>query len=163
MTPRVPMIGKVMSRMLTPRQAAGSVDAVPEPRARTRFADAARQLLREALLDAASDLVRERSWAATTMADIAKVAGVSRQTLYKEFGSRQTFAQAYVIRAADRFLVDVENAVLSNRDRPRDALASAMEVFLKAVADEPLIRAVGRGAGPAGRLALVANRCVLKI
>ena len=43
------------------------------------------------------------------MAEVARAAGVSRQTLYKEFGTRQEFAQAFVLREADRFLGDVED------------------------------------------------------
>ena len=40
-------------------------------------------------------------------------AGVSRQTLYKEFGSRDEFAQAFVIHVGERFLDD------GRRRRPR--------------------------------------------
>ena len=32
------------------------------------------------------------------MADVAAAGGVSRQTLYNEFGTRDEFAQAFVIR-----------------------------------------------------------------
>ena len=35
------------------------------------------------------------------MAQIARTAGVSRQTLYNEFGSRPEFAEVYVLREAD--------------------------------------------------------------
>ena len=45
------------------------------------------------------------------MADIAVAAGVSRQTLYKEFGSREEFAQVLVMREAESFLDAVERAV----------------------------------------------------
>jgi AcrR family transcriptional regulator len=83
-------------------------------RERTPYAVAARELLRDALFDAASDLLRERDWSDITMADIARAAGVSRQTLYSEFGSRAEFAQALFLREADRFLADVERAVESN-------------------------------------------------
>ena len=54
---------------------------------------AARELLRSTLLDAARAELASRRWTEITMADIARAAGVSRQTLYKEFGSREEFAQ----------------------------------------------------------------------
>lgn len=118
--------------------------AAPE---RTPYAVAARELLRDTLLDAASDLLRERDWADITMADVASAAGVSRQTLYSELGSRAQFAQALVLREADRFLADVERAVESNLDDPVAALAAAFDVFLTAAADHPLIRSIVSGEG----------------
>jgi AcrR family transcriptional regulator len=114
---------------------------------RTPYAVAARELLRDTLLDSARDLLGERDWAEITMADIATAAGVSRQTLYSEFGSRGEFAQALFLREADRFLAAVEQAVNSNLDDPVAALAAAFDVFLTAAADNPLIRAVVAGDG----------------
>jgi len=63
-------------------------------RARVPYAEAAKALLRDTLFDAAGELLRHRGWSDLTMADVATAAGVSRQTLYKEFGSRPAFAQA---------------------------------------------------------------------
>ena len=51
----------------------------------TSYRGAVRQLLRDRLLDAGRDQFGERTWAQVTMAEIATVAGVSRQTLYNEF------------------------------------------------------------------------------
>jgi AcrR family transcriptional regulator len=114
---------------------------------RTPYAVAARELLRDTLLDAARDLLGERDWSDITMADIATAAGVSRQTLYSEFGSRAEFAQAFFVREADRFLNDVEQAVNSNLHDPVAALGAAFDVFLTAAADHPLIRSVVSGEG----------------
>ncbi|MGH3517783.1 MAG: TetR/AcrR family transcriptional regulator [Haloechinothrix sp.] len=131
---------------------------MPAPRTRVRYADAARALLRDTLFDAASDQLVDHSWSDIRMADIAKAAGVSRQTLYKEFGSRQAFAQAYILREAERFLGGVEDAVSARLNEPRAALAAAVEVFLKAAGDEPLIRAIVRGDEVDGLLPLVTNQ-----
>lgn len=116
--------------------------AVVDPPRRTPYSVAARELLRDTLLDAARDLLAERDWAEITMADIAGAAGVSRQTLYSEFGSRAEFAQALFLREADRFLESVEQAVNARLDDPVAALAAAFEVFLDAAAGDPLIRSV---------------------
>ena len=63
-------------------------------RERTPYAVAARELLRNTVFEAARHELSTRRWNEVTMADVAAAAGVSRQTLYKEFGSRDEFARA---------------------------------------------------------------------
>ncbi len=116
---------------------------------------AARELLRSSLLDAAREELRHRRWADVTMADVALAAGVSRQTLYKEFGSREEFAQALVLREADGLLDAVEQAMRDNHDQPAVALAAAFDVYLTAAAENPLIRAVVGADGAAELLTLL--------
>lgn len=158
MTVRNGVMRHAMSSSLTRHRAADNVGDMAPPRNRVRFADAARALLRDTLLDAASELLEEQTWSAIKMADIAKGAGVSRQTLYKEFGSREAFAQAYILRDAERFLADVERAITSHRDDPTAALAAAVEVFLLGAEAEPMIRAIVAGDDTDGLLALVTNQ-----
>jgi AcrR family transcriptional regulator len=124
---------------------------------RVPYAEAAKALLRDTLLTAASDLLRERPWPELTMAEVAKAAGVSRQTLYKEFGSRQGFAQVYILRETDRFLREVEAAIGANVENPRAAVTGAFEVFLTGAAEEPLIKAIVAGDDSDGLLELVTN------
>lgn len=123
-------------------------------RQRVPYSVAARELLRNILLDAACDQLRSRRWADVTMADIALAAGVSRQTLYKEFGSREVFAQVLVMREADRFLLAVQDAVGANLDDPASALAAAFDVFLRAAAENPLVHTIVNGDGAEELLAL---------
>ncbi|OSC27760.1 TetR family transcriptional regulator [Mycobacterium vulneris] len=75
------------------------------------YAEASRALLRDSVLDAMRDLLLTRDWSAITLSDVARAAGISRQTIYNEFGSRQGLAQGYGLRLADR-LVDAVNAAL---------------------------------------------------
>jgi AcrR family transcriptional regulator len=112
---------------------------------RSPYPVAARELLHETLLDAALEEIRRRPWSEVTMADVAGAAGVSRQTLYNEFGSRDAFVSALLLREADRFLVAVEEAVRANLDDPSRALAAAFEVFIDAASENPLVLAVFRG------------------
>jgi len=127
--------------------------------ARDPYPVAARKLLRETLLDAALDELGRRDWDEITMADIAKTAGVSRQTLYKEFGSRDEFAQAFVLREGERFLAAVEGAILGNVEDPLTALRSALEVFLGASAEHPLVRsAIGGRHGADSILPLITTQ-----
>lgn len=115
---------------------------------------AARALLRDTLLDAVGALMDERGWNDVPMAEVARRAGVSRQTLYNEFGDRGGLAQAYVLREAERFLEDVERAIASRPDDPRGAVAAAFEVFLTAASHHPIVHAIATGQGE-GLLALV--------
>jgi AcrR family transcriptional regulator len=109
---------------------------------RVPYPVAARGLLRASLLDAACDQLTERRWANVTMADVALAAGVSRQTLYKQFGSREEFARVLVIRETDRLLSAVEKAISVHREDLVGALVGAFDVLVHAPADNALIRAV---------------------
>jgi AcrR family transcriptional regulator len=109
---------------------------------RVPYSVAARELLRNTLLDAASDQLSSRRWADVTMADIALAAGVSRQTLYNEFGSRDDFAQVLVMRETDRFLLAVESAIGAHLHDPAAALAAAFDVFLRSAAENPLVHTI---------------------
>ena len=124
---------------------------------RTSYPVAARELLRNTLLDAALEALRTHRWADVTMADVAEAAGVSRQTLYNEFGSRDEFARILLLREADRFLVSVEEAVRAHLDDPAVALSAAFDVFLIAAAENPLVGSVFQG-GADELLALVTTR-----
>ena len=85
-----------------------------ETRQRVPYAEASRALLRDSILDGMRDLLLTRDWSAITLADVARAAGISRQTIYNEFGSRLGLAQGYALRLADR-LVDV----IDDRDPPK--------------------------------------------
>jgi AcrR family transcriptional regulator len=134
---------------------AGGERRAPQAATRPSYAQATRALLRERLLDAADDLLASRDWATVTMADIARGAGVSRQTLYNEFGSRQEFGQAYVLREADRFLSAAERAIAGHPAEPEAAVAAAFSGFLSTAVDNPLVRAIVTGDPGGGLLALV--------
>ena len=60
--------------------------------------------MRERVIDAAVTLTTEDGWAAVTMARLADVVGVSRQTVYNEVGSKPLLAEAMILRELDRFL-----------------------------------------------------------
>lgn len=141
---------------MTTAGAAATIGAMPP--ARTPYAVAARELLRDTLFDAARDAMQERPWAEVTMAEIASAAGVSRQTLYKEFGSRDEFAQLFVVREGTRFLDAVEQAVRAHLDDPRAALAAALGVFLRAASEDPLLRMLLTDDGTGGMLPLVTTQ-----
>ncbi|MFC9467410.1 TetR/AcrR family transcriptional regulator [Streptomyces coelicoflavus] len=99
---------------------------------------------RESLLDAAYTALARRPWYAVRMVDVAAAAGVSRQTLYNEFGSKEGLARALVRREADGYLAGVERA-LSGPSDPCERLAATAEWMLSAAHDNALVRALLTG------------------
>jgi AcrR family transcriptional regulator len=126
--------------------------------ARTPYQEAARELLRQTVFDAASDLLGQRPWSEITMADVAAGAGVSRQTLYNEFGNRNEFGFALVIHEGERFLDAVEQAVLEHTDDPRAAVGAALDQFLQTAGEDPLIRILLSDDGTGGMLPFVTTQ-----
>jgi AcrR family transcriptional regulator len=97
---------------------------------------------RETLLNVAYDAMVAGAWPATRMADLAVCAGVSRQTLYNEFGTRDALAQAVSVRETERFLSAVEDAIAdADQAGPVAAVAAAVTVALQLAADNPLTKA----------------------
>src|SRR6185437_1512989 len=143
--------GSAAARVVKRKRMSASSPRVP-------YSVKARELLRNALLDAACQELEARHWADITMADIAVAAGVSRQTLYKEFGSREEFAQVLVLREAESFLDAVEASVNKHLTDPSKALAAAMDLFLTEAAENPLLRAIVVEEGAEELLALLTTQ-----
>ena len=115
------------------------------------FAEVSRSLLRETILEAADRLVAASNWSAVTMAQVASGAGVSRQTVYNEFGNRAELARAYALWSAQGLLDEVERSVALHRDDLLDALVSTFSTLLAVGHEHPLIRALADDDG-AGEL-----------
>src|SRR3954470_9953930 len=97
---------------------------------------------RDALLDAAYDAAVAGDWAGVRMLDVARAAGVSRQTLYNEFGSKDALAQALALREVQRFIEGTERALEeAHPDDPIQAVAAAALSTLQRAADNPLLKA----------------------
>lgn len=98
--------------------------------------------LREQLCEAATDLLATDGWGKVTMARLAQVVGVSRQTVYNEIGTKSDLAEAIVLLQLERFLAEVTRAF---DDHPDDLIAairdSAARVLLFA-RDNALLHAV---------------------
>ncbi|MEV3989231.1 TetR/AcrR family transcriptional regulator [Streptomyces sp. NPDC049837] len=99
---------------------------------------------REALLNAAMAALGGLPWSAVRMVDVASAAGVSRQTLYNEFGSKEGLARALVRREADAYLYGVEG-VLQERTDAVERLVSVAEWTVGEAAARPLLRALLTG------------------
>ncbi|MFJ7900978.1 TetR/AcrR family transcriptional regulator [Streptomyces sp. NPDC096198] len=99
---------------------------------------------RESLLDAACTALARRPWSAVRMVDVAAAAGVSRQTLYNEFGSKEGLARALVRREADLYFAGVDRALATHPD-VRERLAAIAEWTTAAARGNPLVRAMLTG------------------
>ncbi|MCT9090973.1 TetR/AcrR family transcriptional regulator [Streptomyces sp. ASQP_92] len=99
---------------------------------------------REALLDVALSALAELPWPAVRMVDVAAAAGVSRQTLYNEFGGKDGLARALVRREADVYLRGVDRA-LAEPTGPADRMVLVAEWMLGSARSSVLVRALLTG------------------
>ncbi|MEV7519640.1 TetR/AcrR family transcriptional regulator [Streptomyces sp. NPDC091371] len=99
---------------------------------------------RESLLEAAGAALAARPWTDVRMVDVAAAAGVSRQTLYNEFGGKGGLGRALIRREGERYLDGVERA-LAAPGRTGERLAAVGEWTLRAARAYPLVRALLTG------------------
>lgn len=69
----------------------------------TSYTERAKASLREQLLDAAAELLTHSGYIGLRMADVATAVGVSRQTVYNEFGNKSALVQAVALRTLAEF------------------------------------------------------------
>jgi len=87
---------------------------------------------RERLLDATGRLVRQIGIAKTSMADVARAAGVARGTLYRYFESRESLFNAVRRRITDQFFADVA-AAMDAKNSLSDQLGAFCELQIAAI------------------------------
>ena len=80
-----------------------------------------------------------RDWSAITLADVARAAGISRQTIYNEFGSRQGLAQGYAMRLADHLVDEVDYAIRQNEGDMYSAFLQGFRAFFAESSSDPLV------------------------
>ena len=98
-------------------------------------ADAAR----ERLMDAAEACVDKYGIAKTTMDDIAKMAGVSRPTVYRHFDDRDTLILAVVMRRS-RQLIDRAQKFLRKHPTFEDQLVEGLLFMVDKGRKDPFVR-----------------------
>lgn len=103
---------------------------------------------RETLLEAAHAAVGKQSWTGVRMVDVAAAAGVSRQTLYNEFGTKEGLGAALVNRLIDSFLDGAVRAAAEagrGGEDPAGSCAGAAAWMLRTARDEPIVRSALTG------------------
>jgi AcrR family transcriptional regulator len=118
-----------------------NVARVSRPRSAQRipYAEASRVLLRDSILDGMREELLTRDWSAITLSHVAKAAGISRQTIYNEFGSRQGLAEGYALRLADRLVDAVAVAIEGNVGDIHSAFLEGFQAFFAESASDPLV------------------------
>lgn len=112
-------------------------------------------LLRDCVLDALRGELGSRDWSAITLADVARTAGVSRQTIYNAFGSRQGLAQGYALRLADRLVDDVSRAIDEHIGDLYAAFLDGFRSFFTVSAADPLVVSLLSGKAKSDLLAII--------
>jgi AcrR family transcriptional regulator len=123
------------------RDIVSRVNSPHERRAAQRvpYAEASRALLRDSILDGMRELLLTRDWSSITLSAVAGAAGISRQTIYNEFGSRQGLAQGYALRLADRLVDAVDDAIQGNVGDIYAAFLEGFRAFFTESAADPLV------------------------
>src|SRR3954464_10908995 len=121
---------------------------------------------RQAIEDVASDLFRERGYAATSIRDIARALSVQGASLYAHVTSKEDVLWGIVDRAASRFEAAADEAARqAEASRPGD-LAEALAALIRAhvevlpgdVDEAGVFVHEGRALGPQRRAAILARR-----
>ena len=113
---------------------AASTQAQPQPRRRRQRSDARHSIT--AILQAATQALRERPDASVD--DIARAAGVSRQTVYAHFPSREALLGAVVEQAAAEVSAALDAAGLDEAP-PAVALTRMLDAGWRAAARYPFL------------------------
>jgi AcrR family transcriptional regulator len=122
---------------------------------RLPYAEASRALLRDSVLDAMRELLGSRDWSAITLSDVARAAGISRQTIYNEFGSRQGLAQGYALRLADHLVDTIHAALDANVGHFYEAFLQGFRSFFAQSAADPLVISLLTGVAKPDLLQLI--------
>lgn len=99
---------------------------------------------RERLLSAAYELTETDGWGSVTMSRVARAAGVSRQTVYNEFGTKHGLAQQLALTETVKFL-EVARRGLESADDVIEGLRAACQGVLEYAESSVIIRSI---AGP---------------
>jgi AcrR family transcriptional regulator len=97
---------------------------------------------RDRIVAAAVEMTTDSGWAAVTMARLAEAAGVSRQTVYNEVGSKPALAETMILEELARFLQVVEQAFDAEPDDLTRGIERAVSDVLTYANANPLLHAV---------------------
>lgn len=94
---------------------------------------------REQLIDAASELVLERSFHDISIDAVAKRSGITRAVVYQHFEDLPDLLAAVVDRAVERAERGAREAeaLTTAETEPRDLMLASVRNYIRAVADEP--------------------------
>ncbi|MBB4693431.1 TetR/AcrR family transcriptional regulator [Paractinoplanes abujensis] len=104
------------------------------------------------MVAAARDLTAAHGWDGVRMADVAAAVGVSRQTVYNEFGDRAGLAEQLALAEVQRFAEMVGRELSAHGDDVHAAVHATIQRVLTEAAANPLVRAILTGDRGGGEL-----------
>jgi AcrR family transcriptional regulator len=96
----------------------------------------------ERILVGAAEMTAGIGWSGVTMAGLAERVGVSRQTVYNEWGNRDRLAEAMVLRELGAFLDQVDAGFDTHPSDVRAGTRAAIDSVLGLARVNPLLRAI---------------------
>lgn len=96
----------------------------------------------ERILAAAAEMTAELGWSGVTMAAVAERVGVSRQTVYNEWGTRDRLAEAMVLRELGNFLDAVDAGFDAHPLDLEAGTRDAIQRVIDLAGVNPLLRAI---------------------
>lgn len=133
------------------------------PSSRADFRARVHAMLRTTILDSARRLAIERDWADVRIADIAEEVGVSRQTIYNEYGAKEALGMALFSREVDEQGARLVAGVANARDF-RSAVHGTIQQALDMAREHPVVQRILKSASNGGSpylLALLTTRADL--
>ncbi|CPR36959.1 Possible transcriptional regulator%2C TetR family [Mycobacteroides abscessus] len=101
-----------------------------------------RRHVRDQVLRATRELTIEKGWDQVRMSEVAESVGVSRPTLYKEFGDKQGLGDALVVSEGQRFLEGIRAVLAEHVGDVQGGITAAVQFTLSEAEDSPLLKAV---------------------
>ncbi|AYE96395.1 TetR/AcrR family transcriptional regulator [Mycobacterium paragordonae] len=111
---------------------------MPTDSARMSF----RRHIREQVLRATRELTIEKGWEQVRVSEVAELVGVSRPTLYKEFGDKQGLGDALVVAEGQRFLEGIHAILAEHTGDVQGGITAAVRFTLREAEASPLLKSV---------------------
>ena len=116
-----------------------------------------REQVRGRALKVARHLTVERGWQQVRFVDVADAVGVSRPTMYSEFGNKAGLGEALVLSETNNFLTGLIHEVESHTGDLTGAANAALRYTVLMASENPLLHGVLTNAGDSGLLLLLTS------
>ncbi|MFL6163679.1 MAG: TetR/AcrR family transcriptional regulator [Jatrophihabitantaceae bacterium] len=117
-----------------------------------------RRQVRERALQVARRLTVERGWQQVRFVEVADAVGVSRPTMYSEFGNKAGLGEALVLAETNAFLTGLTGALAEHRTNLRAAAKAALRYTMLTASENPLLHAMLTNAGDRDLLRLLTSK-----
>ena len=101
-----------------------------------------RRHVREQALRATREMTVEKGWSRVRLSEVASAIGVSRPTLYKEFGDKRGLGEALILQETERVLIGISQVLDDHAGDAVRGVAAAVEFTLREAEVSPLLRAL---------------------